>query len=145
MDATNRIEKLDKLRFILLKLTTIAFALWYGMNIIAGIIQDPTLEIIAGLIGLCGGVFWIITLIKLVRLSRDIRRDHEAKKALNDELFLYNRNKSFVAGFTMVMCVAVIFSAVTIFADISGLLVTKIIIFTGVVGTLSASWYYNRG
>ncbi len=37
MDTVNNTERLEKLRFFLLKLTTIAFAIWYGLNIVAGI------------------------------------------------------------------------------------------------------------
>jgi hypothetical protein len=144
METVNNTERLEKLRFFLLKLTTIAFAIWYGMNIIAGIMDDNALGIIANLVGLAGGIFWIITIIRLVRLGKEIQKDHQAWKALNDEFFLHNRDKAYAAGFWALMMSTIFFTALTIYVDVPALLVSKIILYVGVLSALIATLYYNR-
>jgi hypothetical protein len=144
MDSINNTERLEKLRFFLLKLTTIAFAVWYGMNIVAGVVGDQFLGTIANLVGLLSGIFWIVTIFRLVRLGKEIRKDHHAWKALNDEFFLHNRDKAYAAGFWALMISVIFFTGLTIYVDLPALLVSKIILYVGVLSALIATFFYNK-
>jgi hypothetical protein len=144
MESINKIETLDRRRSHFLKLTTIAFALWYGLNIVAGLVKNPSLEVAVTIVGLASGIFWIVSLIKLVRLGKEIHKDSDARKALNDEFFIYNRHKSYAAGFWALIFAAIIFSALTLYIEIPALIVSKVMIYVGVMSALVATLYYNK-
>jgi hypothetical protein len=138
------IEKLDRLRTRLLLLTTIGFAIWWGMNILQDLTTSVPLKIASTLLGLFASALWIINLIKIVRLGRELKNDSRLTNALSDEFFLHNRAKAFEAGFWTLLITNGIFLALSIYFSIPALLICKVTLYTGVLSVLIASFVYNK-
>jgi hypothetical protein len=141
---TSIIEKLEKSRYNLLTWTTIGWGIWYGTFILKDLIDNSTIIQIAFWVGLFGWIIFIINLIKVLKLQRELKWDPKAREALNDELHQLNLHKSYQFGFWMVLWVTVVFVALTPFVQISSQLVTKIILYFAVLSFLIAGLIYNR-
>jgi hypothetical protein len=142
---TSIIEKLEKSRYNLLTWTTIGWGIWYGTFILRDVIDNSAIIQIAFWIGLIGWIIFIINLIKVLKLQRELKLlDKKTRAALNDELHQLNLHKSYQFGFLMVLSVTVVFVALTPFLQISAQLVTKIILYFAVLSFLVAGIIYNR-
>ena len=144
------IEKFDKSRYILLKWSTIGFISWYGTFTVMGTEAKELMnnnKLIIGLmliINFIGWVFWTISLIKTIRLSKKINADSKLKEALNNELYRYYDTKSFVAGYWALAVTICAFSVITRFYDISASVVCQLCIFIGVASLLIARLIYYK-
>ncbi len=141
---TSMIEKLDKSRYNLLKWFTIGWTIWFGGFILKDLISN---KLILGLIIILGLFGWIIFSVNLIRF-REIRKiinlDRDLKNALNDELMIHNRNKSFSIGYWTYSILIGLFFVLSIFTDISALLVCEITLYIGTISILVSSLIYNR-
>ena len=141
---TSIIERLNRTRYDLLKWTTIGWGIWYGTFILKDVIDNSSIIHVAFWVGLLGWIVFIINLVKVLKLQRELKWDPKAREALNDELHQLNLHKSYELGFWVVLSVTVIFVALTSFVEISSQLVTKTILYFAVLSILIAGLIYNR-
>lgn len=141
---TSLIEKLDKSRYNLIKWFTIGYAIWFGGFILKDLIRNKLLLGLIILIGLFGWIIWTVNLFRLQKLGKIINSDNKLKSALSDELFLHNRNKSFVVAYWTTMILVSIFLGLSIYTDISALIVCEITLYIGVLSGLISSLIFNR-
>jgi len=141
---TSLIERLDKLRYDLLKWCTIGWGIWFGTFILKDLIVSPTIISLATWIGLAGWLIFIINLIKFMKLRRELKGDLKVQAALNDELQQLNWFKSSEIGYSIMIAVTATLFAMSQFISISANLVTEIILYFGVLSGLIASLFYNR-
>ena len=141
---TSKIEQLDKLRYNLLKWTTIGWGIWYGTFILKDVINNSTIIQIAFWVGLLGWIIFAINMVKVLKLQRELKWDQKAREALNDELHQLNLHKSYEFGFWVVLSVTIVLVTLTSFVQISSQLVTKIILYFAVLSYLIAGLIYNR-
>ena len=141
---TSLIERLDKLRYNLLKWCTIGWGIWFGTFILKDLINSPAIIGGATWIGLLGWLIFIINLVKFLKLRRELRWDTKVKEALDDELQQLNWFKSSEIGYSSVIAVTALLFSLSQFISISANLVTEIILYFGVLSGLIASLFYNR-
>jgi len=141
---TSLIERLDKLRYNLLKWCTIGWGIWFGTFILKDLINSPAIIGGATWIGLLGWLIFIINLIKFLKLRRELRWDTKVKEALDDELQQLNWFKSSEIGYSSVIAVTALLFGLSQFISIPANLVTEIILYIGVLSGLIASLFYNR-
>lgn len=141
---TSLIEKLDKSRYNLIKWFTISWAIGFGGFISKDLISNKLILGLIILIGLLGWIIFSVSLIRLRKLGRIVNSDIDLKNALNDELMLHNRNKSFTVGYWTFSILIFIFFALSTFLDISALVVCEISLYLGTLSTLVSSLIFNR-
>ena len=141
---TPMIEKLDKSRYNLLKWFTIGWAIWFGGFILKDLISNKLILGLIILIGLVGWILFSVTLIRFMKLAKIVNSDSAIKNALNDELMLHNRNKSFIAGYWALIILVGILLVLSIYTDISALIVCEVTLYTGVLSFLISSLIYNK-
>lgn len=142
---TSMIEKLDKSRYNLLKWFTIGWIIWFGGFIFKDLISNKLILGLIILIGLFGWIIFFVSLIRFRKLGKIVNSDSDLKNALNDELMLHNRNKSFTVGYWTLIILICIFFLLSIFINISSLIVCEITLYIGILSTLVSSLIYNRG
>lgn len=138
------IEKLDKSRYNLIKWFTIGWAIWYGGFILKDLISNKLIQVLIILTGLFGAIMWAKNLILLMKLGKIVNSDSNLKNALNDELMIHNRNKSFVIGFWTFTILIGFFLVLSSFTNISALIVCEITLYIGILSALVSSLIYNR-
>lgn len=138
------IEQLDKLRYSLLKWLTIGWAIWFGSFILKHLIDKSFIIGLVTWLGLIGWAIFIINLIKFLKLRRELRWDTKKLEALSDELHQLNMHKSFIVGYSVVICVTAILFGISLFLTISPVLVTEIILYFGVLAVLISGLIYNH-
>lgn len=141
---TSLIEKLDKSRFNLIKWFTIGWTIWFGGFIIKDLISNKLVIGLIILIGLFGWIIFSVNLIRLRKLGKIVNSDSDLKNALNDELMLHNRNKSYTVGYWTFSILICIFFALSMFIDISTLIVCEITLYIGTLSALVSSLIFNR-
>jgi hypothetical protein len=142
---TSMIEKLDKERYNLLKWSTIGWAIWFGAFIFPKEFTDNSQIIaIAVLIGLPAWVIWTVNLLRILKLTRELRLDRKLNEALNDELHQLNMHKSFQIGYWVVIITAAVFICIAEFVEIKALLVTQVIVYLGALSVMISGLIYNR-
>lgn len=139
------IEKLDKSRYNLLKWFTIGWTIWFGGFILKDLISNKLILGLIILIGLFGWIIFFVSLIRFRKLGKIVNSDNDLKNALNDELMLHNRNKSFTVGYWTLIILICIFFLLSVFINISSLIVCEITLYIGILSTLVSSLIYNRG
>lgn len=138
------IEKLDKSRYNLIKWSTIGYAIWFGGFILKDLIVNKLLLGLIILFGLFGWIVWTVNFLRLQKLSKIINSDNNLKSALSDELFLHNRNKSFTFAYWTTIILVSIFLGLSIYTDITALIVCEITLYIGVLSGLISSLIFNR-
>lgn len=138
------IEKLDKSRYELLKWFTVGWGMWYGGFILKDLISSKLILGLILLVGLVGGVIFAVNLIRFRRFAKIVNSDSDLKNALNDELMLHNRNKSYTVGYWVLIIVTGIFMLTSIYTDISALIVCEVILYIGILSVLVSSLRYNK-
>ncbi len=138
------IEKLDKARYNLLKWLTVGWTISFGGFIIKDLTGNKLIFELLILFGLFGWILFFVSLIRFLRLGKIVNSDSNLKNALNDELMIYNRNKSFSVGFWTYSILVTIFFVLSIFIDISALIVSEITLYIGTISVLISSLIYNR-
>jgi divalent metal cation (Fe/Co/Zn/Cd) transporter len=138
------IEKMNKSKYNLIKWFTVGWTMWFGGFILKDLIFN---KIILGFIimaGLTGWVLFVINIFRLKRFVKTVTKSSNLKQALSDELSLYNRNKSFVTGYYILIAMAGVFFALSVFTDITALVVSEVILYVGVLSSLISLLIYNR-
>ena len=138
------IEKLDKSRYNLLKWFTVGWTIWFGGFILKDLISNKLILGLIILIGLFGWIIFFVSLIRFRKLGKIVNSDSDLKNALNDELMIHNRNKSFSIGYWTYSILIGIFFVLSIFTDISALIVCEITLYIGTISILVSSLIYNR-
>lgn len=138
------IEKLDKSRYNLIIWFTIGWAIWFGGFILKDLISNKLIFGIIVIVGLFGWIIFTVNLIRLRKLGKIVNSDSNLKNALNDELFLHNRNKSFTVGYWTFSVLICIFFALSIFIDISSLIVCGFTLYFGTLSVLVSSLIFNK-
>lgn len=141
---TSLIEKLDRLRYSLIKWFTFGWAIWFGGFILKDLIDNKLLLGLIILIGLLGWIIFSVSLIRFRKLGKTINSNSDLKSALNDELMIFNRNKSLAVGYGALMILITIFFGLSIFIDINALIICEITLYIGVLSVLVSSLIYNR-
>lgn len=138
------IEQLDKSRYNLLKWTTIGWAIWFATIIGNNIEKGHILITIAYWVGLLGSTIFVINLVKFLKLKRELKWNAKLNEALNNELHVFNLHKSFQVGYWTVIIITGMLMVIAIFTNLSGLLVSELILYFGVLSVLISGLYYNR-
>ena len=141
---TSLIEKLNKSRYNLIKWFTIGWAMWFGGFMLKDLISNNLILVLIILVGLFGWILFAVSLIKFRKLGKIVNSDGDLKNALNDELMLYNRNKSFTVGFWALIILICIFYVLAEFITISAFIVCEITLYIGILSALISSLIYNR-
>ena len=141
---TSLIEQLDKSRYNLLKWTTIGWAIWFATIIGNNFEKGHFLITVAYWVGVLGSIIFVINLIKYLKLKRILIWNAKLNEALNNELHVFNLHKSFQLGYWTVIITTCILMFISNFTSISGLLVSEIILYLGVLSVLISGLYYNR-
>jgi hypothetical protein len=141
---TSLIEELDKSRYNLIKWFTIGWTIWFGGFILKDLIRN---KLILGLIiitGLFGWIIFSVSLIRFIKLGKIVNTDSDLKNALNDELIIHNRNKSFTVGYWTFSILICIFFLLSSFIDIPALIVCETTLYIGTLSALVSSLIFNR-
>ncbi len=141
---TSLIEKLDKSRYNMVKWFTVGWAIWFGGFILKDVMSSKIAFILILLIGLLGWIIYAISLLQYIKLGKIVNANHRLKHALSDELTLYNKNKSFKIGYWTLIVLNAIFFGLSIFTNITALIVCEITLYFGVLSGLISSLIYNR-
>ncbi len=141
---TSLIEKFDKSRYNLVKWFTVGWTIWFGGFILKDLIGNKLLLGLIILIGLFGWIIFTLSLFRYLRLGKIVNSDNDLKSALSDELSLHNRNKSFKVGYWSLIILIVIFFGLSIFTNITALIVCEITLYIGVLSGLVSSLIFNR-
>ena len=136
MMENNVIEKLDRLRYRLMLWLTISWSMWFGGYILKDHITNMLFLVIVLIIGLAGSIGFIIVYIKIMLFGKNVKSNKKISNALNDELMIYNRSRTYSVGFWTFIITISIFFAISIFTEISALLVCELTLFAGVLSTL---------
>jgi len=139
---TSLIEQLDKSRFDFLKWATIGWTIWSGTYIATELVNVP--DIVLTWTRLLGWCILIISTIRFLKLKRELNRDNKMKDALEGELHRFNLSKSFRNGYFVVIAITILFFALSFQFTISTLIVTKTILYFGVLVVLISKIIYNR-
>ena len=138
------IEKLDNARSSFLKWATIGWAIYFGTYIVTDLLKLPEPHNLLSWIRILGWLVLIVSTIRFLKLKRELNWDYKMKYALEGELHLYNLRRSFQIGFYVVMGITVVFFGLSLYFTIPVLLVTKVIIYFGVLAVLISKMFFNR-
>lgn len=141
---SSMIEKLDKSRYSLIKWFTLGWVIWFGGFILKDLINNKLLLGLIILFGLIGWIIFAISLFRYIKLGKIVNSDKDLKSALTDELTIHNRNKSFIVGYWSLIILTGIFLGLSIFTNITALIVCEITLYLGVLSGLVSSLIYNR-
>jgi hypothetical protein len=141
---TSLIEQLNDSRYNLIKWLTIGWSIWVGTYIAKDLIQYQLILTALVWVGLFGWIVFIINLLKYMKLKREVKSDSLLGEALNDELIQLNRYKSFFLGFWVTISIIGIFFGISLFVNITALMVCRTTIYVGVLSVLIAWLIYNN-
>lgn len=141
---TSLIEQLNNSRYNLIKWLMIGWSIWVGTYIAKDLIQYQLILTALVWVGLLGWVVFIINLLKYLKLKREVKSDSLLSEALNDELIRLNRYKSFFLGFWVTISIIAIFFGISLFVNISSLMVCRVTIYVGVLSVLISGLFYNK-
>jgi hypothetical protein len=141
---TSLIEQFDKSRYNLSKWLTLGWIVWYGTFIAKDLIKSKLIIGSIIIIGFIGWIFFTINLFKLMGLGKKINADIKLKEALNNEMHKFYAYKSFVWGFWTIIATICTFIVITIFHEMSALIVCELTLFIGVSSSLIANLVFNR-
>lgn len=140
-----QVEVLERKRSQWLTFNLIAFTMWDGARIIANyVMHDPAHPILTGFT-LFGGIFWIISLLQILRLGKRMKKDMQVLRILNDDLIELNRLRSWRLALVVValnQCLIIMLSLFGI--EISGILAAELSIFVLVIAAIGGFLYYDR-
>jgi hypothetical protein len=139
---TSIIEQLDKSRYDFLKWATIGWTIWSGTYIATELVNVP--DLVLTWVRLLGWSILIISTIRFLKLKRELNWDNKMKEALEGELHKFNLSKSFRNGYFVVIAITILFFVLSFQFIISTLIVTKTILYFGVLAVLISKIIYNR-
>lgn len=142
---TSLIEQFDKSRYNLITWLTVGWAAWFGTYILKDLINNELiiLQFIIGLIGLIGLLFFVVNLQKYIRLASKVKNSR-LNDALNNELHVIYKYKSFYFGFKVLIVTISLFFVISLFHQISAKIVCEITLYLGVLSSLIAGLIYNK-
>jgi hypothetical protein len=141
---TSLIEQYDKSRYSLIKWLTLGWIVWYGTFIAKDLINSKLIIGSILIVGFIGWIFFTINLFKFIGLGKKINADSKLKEALNNEMHQFYKYKSSFWGFCAVIATISIFLVISLFHQISALLVCQLTLFFGISASLIANLAYNR-
>jgi len=133
-------EEVNKLRYNLLKWFTVGWTIWFGGFILKVLIQNKIILVIIMLIGLLGWILFVVNIIRLRKIKRVVSSDKDS----DVEFKIYNRNKSLAIGYLTYSILIGIFFILSIFTDVSALIVCEITLFIGTLSVLVSSLRFYR-
>jgi len=139
---TSIIEQLDKSRYDFLKWATIGWTIWSGTYIATDLVNVP--DIVLTWTRILGWSILIISVIRFLKLKRELNWDNKMKDALEGELHKFNLSKSFRNGYFVVIGITILFFGFSLSYTISALIITKVILYFGVLAVLISKIIYNR-
>jgi hypothetical protein len=141
---TTMIEKLDRVRYNLLKWFAFGWALWYGAFILKDVVQSMFVIGVFLAVGLAGWIIWTINMIRFYRLGKIVSQDEVLKEALNDELHQFNTARSYKAGYTLTIFTIALFVGLSTFFTIPTLLAFQITLYVSVLSVLISFLIFNK-
>lgn len=141
---TSLIEQLDKSRYDFMKWSTIGWTIWFGTYILTDFIDAQEVPGFISWIRLLGWFILIVSTIRFVKLKRELNWDNKMKEALDDELHLHNRIKSFQIGYFVVIGLTLLFFVLSLYTAIPAVIVTKLTLYFGVLAVLISKLIFNR-
>ncbi len=140
-----RVEALEQRRSKWLMITLIGFCIWDGLRIVESyLLGNYTSPILIGIM-LLGWLIWVIGLIQILRIGKEMKRNIQLCQILNDELIELTRFKAWRASLVMVGLTQAIIILTTLFVtEISGILAAEISIFVLVTSAIGGFFYFDR-
>lgn len=139
-----QVEALEQKRSKWLVVNLIGFCIWDGARIIDSYILDKQYNTILTGIILLGGLFWMISLIQILRLGYEMKKDKQVLQVLIDELIQLNRFKAWRIALVAVGLAQVFIILLASFVtEVSGILAAEVSIFVLVISALGGFLYYN--
>lgn len=136
-------EKIEQKRSKWLLLNLLGFVLWDGIRILQGYLLTD-FRIILTPLELVGGLLWMVSLVQLLRLGKDIKANPLLQAIFNDELVLLHRMQAWKTGFIVVLGTQIAFLLVHLFYPFSAALAAELSIFLGVSASITAFIYFQR-
>ena len=117
---------------------TIGFGFWWGTKTIISIFpvlsEMTILYNILHALGALGSVYWIVNLIRMIKLRKEIKKDKVLCQTLNDEYFQHIRLKSFYRSyFVMLILIAAITFANEFVMKLSGESIINLFLLAGAI------------
>jgi len=135
---TSLIEKLDKTRYRLIKWLTIGWTIFWIDFILKDLISNKLI------IGLVGWILFAVNLFRYLSLGKKVNTDSKLKEALNNEMHELYMYKSVFWGFWTVLATICIFIVISLFYQVSSIIVCELTLFFGILSSLIAGLIYNR-
>lgn len=141
---TSLIEQYDKSRYRMIKWLTLGWIIWFGTFITKDLINSKFLIGLILIVGFIGWIFFTINLFRFIGLGKKINVDNKLKEALRNEMHQFYAYKSIVWGFWTIIVTICALILITIFHELSALMVCEITLFVGISSSLIANLAYNR-
>jgi len=138
------IETFVKIQYDLLKWFIIGWTVWFGGFIVMDLIQPPYILGLVVLLGLVGWFMFVINLLRLFKLNKQLGNNQKLKNALADELALHHKDQAFTIGFWALIISVAVFLIVTLFFSIPSLLICQLLLFIGVLSPSITFLILNR-
>ena len=129
----NLIEKYDRSRINSLIGGAIGWSIYYGIFIFRSQIENATVKSTLSLIGLVGFTFFLVSLGRIIRIKRIMRKKPELKSALENELVIQNRKKAYAIGYWAMLISVMVGLNLVLFTPISPKMILELILFVGVL------------
>lgn len=96
------------------------------------------------IIGLVGWILFAVNLFRYLSLGKKVNTDSKLKEALNNEMHELYMYKSVFWGFWTVLATICIFIVISLFYQVSSIIVCELTLFFGILSSLIAGLIYNR-
>ena len=137
---TNQTELYNQKRRKRLIRFTFGYGIWWGMitltSIVPSIQHFNVLHMAIVVIELLGWAYWLVQLITLLRVQKELKENTEIGLALNDEFYTHIRHKSFKNSFFVLLIVQAFLLIVNLFIPVTADAILKINILIGVITPL---------
>lgn len=140
-----QVEVLEQNRSKWLLINLIGFCIWDGLRIVDNyLLGNYTSALLTG-VTLLGWLIWIVGLIQIVRIGKEMGRNKQLAQILNDELIELNRFKAWRASLVMIVLTQGVIVITTLFVtEISGILAAELSIFVSVTSAIGGFLYFNK-
>ena len=140
----NETEKLSNRRAFLMMLMASAFLIWQvpAMDYFDGLGETEIRRV--DIVGMVGGVAWMIALIALFATGGRKSGSPETRAALEDELVKANRASAVKAGYIVMLGIAALMFALSLFNPVTGRDSAHMVLVAGVVAPMYAFAFLER-
>lgn len=138
------IDQLDKLRNQLIFWFLIGYVFFFGGYILSDITNNFIVILILAICSFVGYLLFVVNLLRIMKLSKELKRNTKIATTLNDELWKSNRDKAFITGFIISILTLVILYCVTLFYPLEGRKVCEVMMLVSVSAVLILFLIYNR-